>query len=106
MHFIEIKVNKLENVDENLADKFIRKEGGFPSCLGYEGYPKSICISVNDEVVHGIPGNRKIKDGDIVKLDIGACWKGYHGDSAWSYAVGNVSNDIKYLIKKNCKNML
>ena len=67
--------------------------------LNYDGFPGTICISINDEVVHGIPGKRIIKDGDIVKLDIGACWKGYHGDSAWSYAVGNVSEDIKYLME-------
>ena len=84
---------------DKLAYDFIIKEGATPSFLNYDGFPGTICISINDEVVHGIPGNRKIKDGDIVKLDIGACWKGYHGDSAWSYAVGNVTDDIKYLME-------
>lgn len=84
---------------DKLAYDYIIKEGATPSFLNYEGFPGTICISINDEVVHGIPGNRKIKDGDIVKLDIGACWKGYHGDSAWSYAVGNVTDDIKYLME-------
>ncbi len=84
---------------DKLAYDYIISQGATPSFLNYEGFPGTICISINDEVVHGIPGNRKIKDGDIVKLDIGACWKGYHGDSAWSYAVGNVTDDIKYLME-------
>ena len=90
---------------DKLAYDFIIKEGATPSFLNYDGFPGTICISINDEVVHGIPGNRKIKDGDIVKLDIGACWKGYHGDSAWSYAVGNVSDDIKYLMEHTKKSL-
>jgi len=81
---------------DKLAHDFIIKEGATPSFLNYNGFPGTICTSINDEVVHGIPSNRKIKNGDIVKLDIGACWKGYHGDSAWSYAIGDVSDDIKY----------
>lgn len=76
---------------DKLAEEFILKEGATPSFKGLYGFPGSICISINEEVVHGIPGNRKLKDGDIVKLDIGACYKGYHGDSAWSYPVGKVS---------------
>ena len=84
---------------DKLAHDFIIKEGATPSFLNYDGFPGTICISINDEVVHGIPGKRKLKDGDIVKLDIGACWKGYHGDSAWSYTVGNVNDDIKYLME-------
>lgn len=84
---------------DKLAYDFILKEGATPSFLNYDGFPGTICTSVNDEVVHGIPSNRKLKNGDIVKLDIGACWKGYHGDSAWSYAVGEVSDDIKYLME-------
>jgi len=84
---------------DKLAHDFIIKEGATPSFLNYDGFPGTICTSINDEVVHGIPSNRKIKNGDIVKLDIGACYKGYHGDSAWSYAVGEVSDDIKYLME-------
>ena len=84
---------------DKLAHDFIIKEGATPSFLNYNGFPGTICTSINDEVVHGIPSNRKIKNGDIVKLDIGACYKGYHGDSAWSYAVGEVSDDIKYLME-------
>ena len=84
---------------DKLAHDFIIKEGATPSFLNYNGFPGTICTSINDEVVHGIPSSRKIKNGDIVKLDIGACYKGYHGDSAWSYAIGNVPDDIKYLME-------
>ena len=84
---------------DKLAHDFIISKDAYPSCLGYEGYPASICISVNEEVVHGIPSKRKLRDGDIVKLDICACYKGYHGDSAWSYAVGDISDEKKYLLK-------
>ena len=76
---------------DKMAHDYIISRGAYPSCLNYEGYPKSICISVNEEVVHGIPGKRKLKNGDIVTLDICACYKGYHGDSAWSYPVGDIS---------------
>ncbi len=83
---------------EVLAKKFIESKGCTCSFEGLYGFPGSICISVNDEVVHGIPGHRTLKNGDIVKLDIGACYKGYHGDSAWSYIVGEGSpRDIKLL---------
>ena len=84
---------------DKLAYDFILSQGATPSFLNYDGFPGTICTSINDEVVHGIPSNRKIQNGDIVKLDIGACYKGYHGDSAWSYAVGDVSEDIKYLME-------
>ena len=84
---------------DKLAHDFIISKDAYPSCLGYEGYPASICISVNEEVVHGIPSKRKLRNGDIIKLDICACYKGYHGDSAWSYAVGDISEEKKYLLK-------
>jgi len=64
------------------ADKFIRDKDCIPSELGYEGYPASICTSINEEVVHGIPGNRSLKNGDIISLDVVACYKGYHADTA------------------------
>ena len=67
--------------------------------LLHHGYPASICISVNEEVVHGIPGKRKLKNGDIVTLDICACYKGYHGDSAWTYPVGEINSEKKYLLE-------
>ena len=84
---------------DKLAHDYIISRDATPSCLGYEGYPASICISVNEEVVHGIPGNRKLKNGDIVTLDICACYKGYHGDSAWTYPVGDISSEKKYLLE-------
>ena len=87
-----------EKID-SLARDYIIKRGATPSCYHYEGYPANICISINEEVVHGIADKRKLKDGDIVTLDICACYKGYHGDSAWTYAVGNVSEDAKRLMK-------
>ena len=86
---------------DDMAAEFIKSRGATPSCKGYQGYPANICISINDEVVHGIPGPRTIKNGDIVKLDIGACYKGYHGDSAWSYIVGDANpRDVKLLERK------
>ena len=82
-----------------LAKRFILSKGCTCSFEGLYGFPGTICISINDEVVHGIPGTRKLKDGDIVKLDIGACYEGYHGDSAWSYIVGTPKSekDVKLL---------
>ena len=84
---------------DKLAYNFIISKGATPSFKGYGGYPASICTSVNEEVVHGIPGNRKLKEGDIISIDIGACYKGYHGDSAWTYKVGKVSKEKEYLMK-------
>ena len=84
---------------DRLAHDYIISRDAYPSCLNYEGFPKSICISVNEEVVHGIPGKRKLKNGDIVTVDICACYKGYHGDSAWTYPVGEISDEKKYLLE-------
>ena len=84
---------------DKLGEEFIRKEGCTPSFKGYDGFPYAVCISVNSEVVHGFPSDRKLKNGDIVTLDIGACWKGYHGDSGWTYAVGDISDDAKYIME-------
>mgnify|MGYP002517403106 CR=1 FL=1 len=81
------------------AEKFIIEKGAKPSFKGYDGFPNATCISVNEEVVHGIPTDRKLKKGDIVSIDIGADYKGYHGDSAWSYAVGDIDNEKKYLLE-------
>ena len=81
------------------AEKFIRSKDAKPSFKGYDGFPNATCISVNDEVVHGIPSNRKLKNGDIVSIDIGADYKGYHGDSAWSYPVGRLEEGKEYLME-------
>ena len=88
---------------DKLAYDFIIKEDATPSFLNYEGYPASICTSINEEVVHGIPSNRKLKEGDIIGIDIGACYQGYHGDSAWSYQVGSVSREKAYLLEHTKK---
>ncbi len=84
---------------DRLAEEFIRSKGATPSFKGYEGFPSTLCISINDEVVHGFPSDRVLQDGDIISIDIGACYKGYHGDSAWTYTVGKVSDDAKYLLE-------
>ncbi len=81
-----------------LAYAFIISEGATPSFLNYDGFPGSICVSINDEVVHGIPSSRILKEGDIVSIDIGACYHGYHGDSAWTYPVGKVSKEKEMLL--------
>ena len=83
---------------DTLAEEYIRSKGAIPSCKGYEGFPATLCISINEEVVHGIPGNRKLKNGDIVSIDICACYKGYHGDSAWTYPVGDIDKDKQELL--------
>ena len=88
-----------EELDE-MAEKFIRSQGATPSFKGYGGFPGSICASINDVLVHGIPNAAHIlKEGDIISVDIGANYKGYHGDSAWTYAVGEVSEEAKELMR-------
>ncbi len=84
---------------DNLAEKFIREHDGIPSCKGYEGFPCALCVSVNDEVVHGIPSNRKLQNGDIVTIDMVIGYKGYQGDAAWTYAVGEIDDEKKYLME-------
>ena len=84
---------------DKLCEDFIRSKGCTPSFKGCEGFPYAVCMSVNDCVVHGYPSNYKLKNGDIITLDIGACYKGYHGDSGWTYAVGDISNDDKFLME-------
>ncbi len=84
---------------DNLAETFIQNNGGEPAFKGYEGFPNSLCISVNDEVVHGIPSSRKIKDGDIVSVDCGVLKNGFYGDSCYTFMVGNVSEQKKLLCK-------
>jgi len=73
---------------DRVAEEHIRGEGAVPSFKGYRGFPASICTSVNEEIVHGIPGKRPLEEGDLLSLDVGAIWEGYHGDSAVSVFVG------------------
>ncbi|MFE8698623.1 type I methionyl aminopeptidase [Cytobacillus sp. FJAT-53684] len=83
---------------DKIADQFIRKFNAIPSFKGYNGFSGSICTSVNNELVHGIPGDRVLKDGDIISVDIGAKYNGYHGDSAWTYPVGSISEEAQRLL--------
>ncbi|MCL6458211.1 MAG: type I methionyl aminopeptidase [Gorillibacterium sp.] len=76
---------------DRIAEEYIRSQGAVPSFKGYNGFPASICASVNNELVHGFPGERQLVNGDIISIDIGAQYKGYHGDSAWTYGVGEIS---------------
>jgi len=78
--------------------KFIESHGAKPSFLGYSGFPGSACISINEEVIHGIPGPRKLKEGDIVSVDVGAFLDGFHGDCAATFACGQVSDEAMHLI--------
>ncbi|WP_409296471.1 type I methionyl aminopeptidase [Peribacillus sp. SCS-26] len=83
---------------DQIAEKFIRKHDAIPSFKGYNGFRGSICASVNDELVHGIPGDRILVEGDIISIDIGAEYNGYHGDSAWTYPVGNIDEETQRLL--------
>jgi methionyl aminopeptidase len=82
-----------------MVEKFIRQNGGLPTFIGYRGYPASICVSINDEVVHGMPGNRKIQTGDVVSVDVAATVDGFVGDTAATYAVGKISKEAERLIQ-------
>jgi methionyl aminopeptidase len=84
---------------DQIAEDYIRSQGATPSFKGYNGFPGSICASVNEQLVHGIPGSRKLVDGDIISIDIGAQFRGYHGDSAWTYPVGTISETSRKLLE-------
>ncbi|WP_209125334.1 type I methionyl aminopeptidase [Alkalihalobacillus sp. BA299] len=83
---------------DNIAEKLIRSYDAVPSFKGYNGFTGSICASVNEELVHGIPGKRVLKAGDVISIDIGAQYNGYHGDSAWTYAVGDIAESDQRLM--------
>lgn len=83
---------------DKIASSFIKSMGAIPSFLNYNGFPKNICVSVNNEVVHGIPGLKKLKNGDIVSVDIGVLYNGYHSDCARTYVVGETTEIAKKLI--------
>lgn len=85
---------------DKIAYDFITKNDCVPSFLNYEGYPASICTSINDEVVHGIPGNTKLKNGDIISIDVGVAYKNYYSDAARTYIIGEVDDKIKKLVEK------
>lgn len=83
---------------DRIAEKVIRKLGAIPAFKGYHGYPATICASVNEEVVHGIPGLRKLENGDIISIDVGAVLNGFYGDSARTFPVGDISPDARRLL--------
>ena len=83
---------------DSAVEHFIRKQGAVPSFLNYHGYPASACISVNDEIIHGIPGKRVLQEGDIVSVDVGAYIGGFHGDCAATFACGKISEEAQNLI--------
>ncbi|MBM7663341.1 methionyl aminopeptidase [Bacillus mesophilus] len=89
-----ITTNELDSI----AEKVIRQYDAIPSFKGYSGFPGSICASVNEALVHGIPSDTVLRDGDIISIDIGAKYSGYHGDSAWTYGVGTISEEDQRLL--------
>ncbi|MCF8231891.1 MAG: type I methionyl aminopeptidase [Bacteroidales bacterium] len=91
-----VQTKKLDQV----ADEFIRDHGAIPGFKGYGGFPGSLCISVNDTVVHGIPDERELKEGDIVSIDCGTIIDGYYGDSAYTFAVGKISDEVQALLDR------
>lgn len=95
--YIEPGVNTLKL--DKLAEEFIRDNGGVPGFLNYSGFPNSLCISINDVVVHGIPSDYCLKNGDIVSIDCGVLKNGYHGDSCYTFMVGEVEEKVKKLLK-------
>ena len=84
---------------DRIADEYIRERGAIPAFKGYNGFPGSICASVNEEVVHGIPGPRKLKNGDIISVDIGTLINGFYGDAAMTFPVGEVAPEVAQLLK-------
>lgn len=90
---------------DKIADEFIRDHGAVPSFLGYGGFPNSICTSVNEHVVHGIPNNTPLKEGDIISVDCGAFKNGFNGDSAYTFCVGEVAEEVKELLRVTRKSL-
>ena len=82
------------------AEAFIKAHGATPSFKGYRGFPAAICTSVNDVVVHGIPNNTPLREGDIVSIDCGVFMNGYHGDSAYTFSIGKISEEVELLLKR------
>jgi len=91
---------------DKLIEDYIRSQGAVPAFKGYQGFPASACISIDEEVVHGIPGRRQVKEGEIVSVDVGSIVEGFHGDSARTYAVGEVSEDKRRLMQYTLKALL
>ena len=90
---------------DDLAKKLIKKEGGNPSFLGYKGFPAAICTSINETVVHGVPSSRELKNGDLLSIDLGFEWKGFHTDMAFTVPIGKVDQEAQRLIKVTKKSL-
>jgi methionyl aminopeptidase len=99
-----IKIGITTKELDKLAYDYIISKDAYPTCLGFEGYPASICASVNEVVVHGIPNDYALKDGDIISIDLVVCYKGFNGDATRTFLVGNVEQRIKNLVEitKQC----
>jgi methionyl aminopeptidase len=95
--YIRVGITTLEL--DKIAEDFIRSNGAVPGFLGYGGFPNTLCVSVNDQVVHGIPSNYALKEGDIVSVDCGVLQNGYYGDSAYTFCVGKVDEKVKKLLE-------
>lgn len=83
---------------ERFVEEFLKQRGATPSFKGYRGFTGSICVAINDTICHGFPGTERLKEGDLITIDIGAFYKGYHGDSAWTYAVGQIAPEAQRLM--------
>jgi methionyl aminopeptidase len=94
-----IKPGITTNQLDKIAEEFIRDNNAEPGFLGYQGYPKTLCTSVNSQVVHGIPSDEPLRDGDIVSVDCGVRKNGYYGDTAYTFAIGDVSEELKKLLR-------
>jgi len=90
---------------DRFAEDLIVREGGKPAFKGYRGFTGTLCTSVNEEVVHGIPGERRLKEGDIISIDCGAIIEGYYGDAARTFAVGTISTEAQELIKATAESL-
>jgi methionyl aminopeptidase len=94
-HYVEPGISTLEL--DSIAESEIRKSGARPAFKGYRGFPRTLCVSINEEIVHGIPSKRKLKEGDLVSLDLGAIWEGFYGDAARTFSVGAISTEAERL---------
>ena len=84
---------------DRVAEEMILDAGAQPAFKGYQGFPASLCASINEQIVHGIPGDRRLEAGDIVSLDVGVRWEGFYGDSAWTFPVAKISGQLKELLR-------
>jgi methionyl aminopeptidase len=89
-----------------IAEQMIREAGGIPAFKGYRGYPATLCASVNEQIVHGIPNSHPLREGDILSLDVGVCWDGFYGDAAWTFPVGEISEPLQKLLEVTRESLL